>query len=115
MTTVTLIHNPRCSKSRQALALLEEAGIEPNVRLYLQEPLTAEELHGLLQKLAIAAKDLVRQKETLFKELGLDSADEAELLKAMAEHPKLIERPIAITDQRAIIGRPPELVLELIN
>jgi arsenate reductase len=113
---VTLYHNPRCSKSREALSLLRTQGIEPEVILYLETPLTAKALKTLLSQLGISARDLLRKGEDLYKELGLaDTAlSEAALIKAMVEHPKLIERPIAVKGDKAIIGRPPENVLQLL-
>jgi len=112
----TLYHNPRCSKSRAALALLEERGVEPEVVLYLQTPPTEAELKGLLGKLGLSAAELVRNKEAAYKEHGLSkNSSEAELLAAMAEEPKLIERPILVRGERAVIGRPPENVLELLE
>ncbi|WP_028300918.1 arsenate reductase (glutaredoxin) [Oceanospirillum beijerinckii] len=115
MTTVTLHHNPRCSKSRATLALLEEKGIEPQIRLYLDEPLSEQEIRSLLSKLNVSPIDMMRTKEAEFKEQGLskDSADET-LIAAMVTTPKLIERPIAETDSAAAIGRPPENVLEIL-
>lgn len=114
--TVTILHNPRCSKSRQTLALLQEHGVEPQVREYLQQPLSAEELELLIQQLGVEAKQLVRSKEDEFKQTGLslDSASAQELITAMVATPKLMERPVVITDKGARIGRPPEQVLEIL-
>jgi len=111
---LTLWHNPRCSKSRQALKLLEEAGQTPLLRLYLNEPPTFEELSDLLEKLSKSAIEVVRKGEQIFKDQGLKDATEAELLTAMIENPILIERPIAVNQDRAAIGRPPEDVLDII-
>jgi len=113
---VTLYHNPRCSKSREALSLLRTRGIEPEVILYLETPLTAKALKTLLSQLGISSRDLLRKGEDLYKELGLAATalSEAALIKAMVEHPKLIERPIAVKGDKAIIGRPPENVLQLL-
>ncbi len=115
MPVVTLYHNPRCSKSRATLSLLQENGIEPDIRRYLDEPLTEAEIRALLKKLDIAAIEMMRTKEAEFKELGLskESNDDA-LISAMVSTPKLIERPIAETETAAAIGRPPENVLELL-
>ncbi len=115
MTTVTLYHNPRCSKSRATLALLEEKGIEPQIRRYLDEPLNEQEIRTLLSKLNVSPIDMMRTKEAEFKEQGLskDSDDET-LIAAMVATPKLVERPIAETDSAAAIGRPPENVLEIL-
>jgi len=107
-------HNSRCSKSREALRLLEEKGVNIEVFNYLTENLNEEKIKIILLKLGISAMDLMRKKEDKFKELNLQNVtDETVLIKAMVEFPKLIERPIIITDNKAIIGRPPELVLEL--
>lgn len=113
---ITLYHNPRCSKSRQALALLQKKGIEPDVRLYLENPPTATELKALLGKLGIGARALLRTGEEIYKELNLNNErlSEATLIKAMVNNPKLIERPIAIKGNKALIGRPPENLLALL-
>lgn len=115
MSDVTIYHNPRCSKSRNTLALLEENGVEPNVILYLETPPGEAELRELLSKLGLTAADLVRRGEDAYKECGLDkqSGDE-KIIAAMASHPKLIERPIVVKGSEAVLGRPPENVLELI-
>ncbi len=109
-----IFHNPRCSKSRQTLQLLSDQSITAEVRLYLKEPPSTEEIHTLLNQLAIQPIELMRTKEALYKELGLnkDSSDE-ECISAMANNPSLIERPIVIHEGKAKIGRPPEAVLEL--
>ena len=110
-----LWHNPRCSKSRQTLALLQEKGIEPEVRFYLTDPPTAQELRDVLAKLGITAIDLMRVKEAAFKEMGLTKSDaEDQLIAAMAQTPKLIERPVLINGDRAALGRPPENVLTIL-
>jgi len=116
MSAVTIYHNPRCSKSRNTLALLEEKGVSPNVVLYLETPPDAAELQGLLQKLGMKAADLVRRGEADYKAAGLDreSSDE-DVLAAMVKYPKLIERPIVVRGRKAVLGRPPENVLELID
>lgn len=108
-------HNPRCSKSRQGLALLQNRGAELRVRKYLEDAPSAEELRAVLFKLGIGAIQLMRKGEARFKELGLsrDSAEEA-LIQAMAENPILIERPIGIAGDKAAIGRPPEDLLNLL-
>jgi arsenate reductase len=116
----TLYHNPRCSKSRAALALLNERGIEPTVVEYLKTPPSAMELKGLLSKLKFKPAELVRKGEDVYKELfGDGSSDDAptdaQLVAAMAKHPVLIERPIAVKGERAVIGRPPENVLTLLK
>ncbi|MRS14711.1 arsenate reductase (glutaredoxin) [Enterobacteriaceae bacterium RIT691] len=114
---VTIYHNPRCSKSRETLALLKDKGVEPEVVLYLDTPPDAAALKNLLNMLGMkSARDLMRQKEDLYKELNLaDSAlSEADLIKAMIANPKLIERPIVTKNGHARIGRPPESVLEIL-
>ncbi|MBB1059405.1 arsenate reductase (glutaredoxin) [Marilutibacter spongiae] len=110
-------HNPRCSKSRAALALLQARGIEPEIVAYLDAPPSIEELQALLQALGMAPRNLLRTGEEAYKALGLDDpgVDDARLLAAMHSHPKLIERPIFVRGQRAVVGRPPERVLELLD
>ncbi|MEP7731308.1 arsenate reductase (glutaredoxin) [Marinomonas primoryensis] len=110
----TIYHNPRCSKSRQTLQLLEENDIHPDIRLYFQDTPSIEELQTLLVQLQVSPLELMRTKEDIYKELGLnkESSDE-ERLQAMHGNPKLIERPIVIHNDKAIIGRPPESVLAL--
>jgi arsenate reductase len=112
-----LWHNPRCSKSRAALALLAERGITPRLRDYLSQPPSVEELQALLAAIGIPARQLLRSGEAACVELGLDdpALGEAQLLDAMASHPQLIERPILVVGARAVIGRPPERILELIK
>jgi arsenate reductase len=114
--TIEIFHNPRCSKSRATLALLEERGYEPTIRLYLEEPPDGAELRAILKKLGIGARDLVRKGEAEYRELGLSdpALDEAALIAAMAAHPRLIERPIVIAGRRAALGRPPESVLDIL-
>ena len=116
MSEVTLYHNPRCSKSCQTLALLEDRGIEPEVIEYLKTPLDAATISGLLDKLGIRAIELIRRKEAPFAELGLASSedDDPALIAAMALNPILIERPIVVTEENARIGRPPENVLDIL-
>jgi arsenate reductase len=114
--SVVIIHNPRCSKSRQTLELLKENGVEPEVREYLKQPLSIEELSSILEKLSLSMKQAMRTKEAEFKELNLDRADisEQELINAVANTPKLLERPIVINGGKAAIGRPPENVLAIL-
>ena len=116
MNAVTLYHNPRCSKSRQTLALLQERGIEPEIIEYLKTPPDAATISSLLDKLGIRAIDLVRGKEAPFAELGLASSEDndAALIAAMALNPILIERPIVVAGEKARIGRPPENVLDIL-
>ena len=113
---VTIYHNPHCSKSRETLKLLEERGVEPEVVEYLQMPPDAATLKALLKKLGIGAKDLLRRKEEAYAQLGLAGQldDEAALVRAMVEHPILIERPIVVHGAKARLGRPPERVLEIL-
>jgi arsenate reductase (glutaredoxin) len=116
LSAITIYHNPRCSKSRQTLALLEEHGVQPNVVRYLETPPSASDLAGLLHKLGITAAQLVRQGEDEYKTCGLSkSSSDKDLIAAMAKHPKLIERPIVVRGNKAVLGRPPENVLELID
>jgi arsenate reductase len=116
MSEVTIYHNPRCSKSRTTLALLEENGVNPDVLLYLETPPSAQDISGLLSKLGMTAGQLVRSGEDVYKECGLNKdSNDAQVLAAMAEHPKLIERPIVVMGDRAVLGRPPENVLALIG
>ena len=110
---LTLWHNPRCSKSRQALALLEDDGHAPSVRLYLTNPPTEDEITDLLSRLRIAPRALMRTGEKIYRDLGLADVDDAALIVAMATHPILIERPILLAGEKAVIGRPPEQVLTL--
>ncbi len=115
--TITLYHNPRCSKSRQALELLREHGTEPNVIEYLRTPPSREQLKDILQLLGIGPRALLRRGEEEYAALNLDNpalSDDA-VIDAMVSHPKLIERPIFIHDGKAIIGRPPERVLEILS
>ena len=113
---IRIFHNPRCSKSRATLALLQERGLDPEIVLYLENPPDAGELRSLLGKLGLTARQLMRKGEAEYSELGLsdESLDEEALLKAMAAHPRLIERPIVLTGNRAAIGRPPEAVLDIL-
>lgn len=116
MTDLTLYHNPRCSKSRGALELLEERGLAPTVVRYLETPPDAATLKALLGKLGIGARQLLRSGEDEYKSLDLanPALSDAQLIAAMVEHPKLIERPILVAGDKAVIGRPPEKVLEIL-
>jgi arsenate reductase len=113
---VTIYHNPRCSKSRQALALLEEKGVRPEIVEYLKTPPSAAELRAILGMLGLAPRELMRRKEASYKEAGLDdpALDDDALIAAMVAHPVLIERPIVVKDGRAALGRPPEAILEIL-
>lgn len=116
MTDILLYHNPRCSKSRGALELLQARGIEPRLVHYLETPPSVETLRELLGKLGCTPRQLLRSGEELYRELGLDdpALDDAALLETMAAHPRLIERPILVVGAQAIIGRPSERVLEIL-
>ncbi len=116
MSEVTLYHNPRCSKSRQTLALLEERGIEPEIIEYLKTPPDAAAISELLDKLGMRAIELVRRKESPFGELGLATSEDNDpaLIAAMALNPILIERPIVVAGDHARIGRPPENILDIL-
>ena len=115
MPKPVIYHNPRCSKSRQTLALLEEHGHAPQVIEYLKTPPTVAELQAILKKLKMKPRDLMRKGEDVYKSLGLDNEKltDEKLLRAMVENPILIERPIVVMGAKAKIGRPPESVLEL--
>ena len=116
MTDLTLYHNPRCSKSRGALELLQARGLAPTVVRYLETPLDAAQLEALLGKLGVSARQLLRTGEDEYKTLNLADASlsEAQLIAAIAAHPKLMERPILATADKAVIGRPPENILEIL-
>ena len=114
--SVKIYHNPRCSKSRQTLQLLKDNAVEPNIVEYLKTPPSKKELKEILKMLNLEPRDLMRKKEKEYKEAGMDNTNlsREELIQGMIDHPKLIERPIVIKDGKAIIGRPPELVLDII-
>ncbi|MFA6053471.1 MAG: arsenate reductase (glutaredoxin) [Methylobacter sp.] len=114
--SVKIYHNPRCSKSRQTLQLIQEQGIEPEIIEYLKTPPSAQELDDILKKLGMEPRELMRRQETEYKANGLDDAslDRQALIKGMVNHPILIERPIVIAHGKAAIGRPPEAVLAII-
>lgn len=114
---VVIWHNPRCSKSRQTLKLLEERGIEPRVRRYLDDPPTESELDRVLKLLELKPRELMRRKESAYRENGLDDGDldRDRLIRAMHEHPVLIERPVVLAGGRAALGRPPENVLDILD
>jgi len=113
---VTIYHNPRCSKSRQTLQLLEEKGISPQVVKYLEEPPSKTRLKDILKKLGLEPRELMRTKEQEYKVAGLDdpSLNKDELIDAMIKYPKLIERPIVLANDKAALGRPPEDVLKIL-
>ena len=114
---VTIWHNPRCSKSRQTLALLQEQGLEPTVVEYLKTPPSAEEIADAIALLGIAPRDLMRPKEAPYKDLGLGEpgVSDGALVEAMATNPILIERPVVFAGGKAAIGRPPEAVLDILK
>jgi len=115
MSEVIIYHNGRCSKSRGALEILQEKGVSHEVRYYLMEPLTQKELKDVLKKLGIKASELIRKSEDLYKEQYKDKElSEKEWIKVLAENPILIERPIVVKGDRAVIARPPEKVLEIL-
>lgn len=113
---VTIYHNPRCSKSRQALQLLEAQGIQPEIIKYLEHPPSKTKLKEILKKLDMQPRDLMRTKEKEYKEAGLDNASLTKemLVEAMIQQPKLIERPIVLANDKAALGRPPEDVLKIL-
>ncbi len=113
---VYIYHNPRCSKSRQTLALLQEKGIKPVIIEYLKTPPTKTELKNVLKYLAISARELIRHSEAEYQahQLANDKLSDDELVDFMLEYPKLIQRPIVINGEKAAIGRPPEQVLEIL-
>ena len=117
MNNFTIYHNPRCSKSRKTLKLIEEKGIEPEIILYLEKPPTVSVLSKIVDYLQMKPRDLLRKGEDEYKTFNLKdiTLDNSIILKIMSENPKLIERPIVLSGNRAIIGRPPENVLELIK
>lgn len=114
--SIVIYHNPRCGKSRQTLELLRRHGRNPAVIEYLQSPPSAEELQEILRLLGLRPRDLMRKKEPAYAENALDNGDlsDDELLRAMIEHPILIERPIVLANGRAALGRPPEAVLDIL-
>jgi len=115
--TVTIWHNPRCSKSRQTLELIKSKGIEPTVREYLKQPPSKAEVERLIEMVGGDVKELIRDGEPEFKSLGKKKAEltKADVTKAIAAHPVLLQRPIVVSGKRAAIGRPPEAVLPLLK
>lgn len=110
----TILHNPRCSKSRETLNLLEQNGVEPEVIEYLQGGLSKNFLEEVLKKLKFPAKDIIRTKEKEFQELKINLENPQEVISAILNNPKLLERPIVLKGDQAVIGRPPENVLKLL-
>jgi arsenate reductase (glutaredoxin) len=116
LKSVTIYHNPRCTKSRQTLALLEQRGIKPKVIEYLVTPPTEAELKRLLKLLGISPRELLRTKEEEYKQakLGKPDVTDAEIIRAMIKYPRLMERPIVVAGNKAALGRPPENALKII-
>jgi arsenate reductase len=116
LKSVTIYHNPRCTKSRQTLALLEQRGIQPKVIEYLVTPPTEAELKRLLKLLGISPRELLRTKEEEYKQAKLDKPDvsDAEIIRAIIKYPRLMERPIVVAGNKAALGRPPENALKII-
>lgn len=114
--SITIYHNPRCSKSRATLNLLRDKGVEPKIVEYLDNPPSAAEFRAILEKLGAGPRDVIRKGEKVYKqlELGDEALPDAALVLAMVEHPILIERPIVVNGERAVMGRPPETVLEIL-
>jgi len=114
---VKIYHNPKCTKSRETLKLLEARGIDPVVVEYLKHPLTKSEIENLLVLLNMAPRELLRTKEDDYKKLGLDNpaVTDKMIIAALTKHPKLLERPIVVAGRKAVIGRPPENVLSLLK
>ena len=117
MPTLTIYHNPRCLKSRQTLSILEEHNVDTQIILYLETPLKPSTLKTLVKQLSLTPNDLMRKSEAIYKSLSLknNNLSDKELIDIMLKHPKLIERPIVTNGSKAVIGRPHENVLELIN
>ena len=114
--SITIYHNPKCSKSRQTLDLLVKQGIKPVLNEYLKVPPTVEKIKEILSKLGYAPRDLMRKKEDAYTKYNLDnpSLSNDDLIESMVKHPILIERPIVLANEKAAIGRPPEQVLEIL-
>lgn len=116
-TQVTIYYNPRCSKSRQTLELLEQQGIEPEVIEYMKDPPDIERLKQIVSMLGLPVRDLLRRTEQVFKDAGMDDADlsDDDIYEAISECPTLLQRPIVVVDNcKAALGRPPENVLEIL-
>lgn len=113
---LTIYHNPRCSKSRETLAILQDKGLEPTIVEYLKTPLSPDELRALFQQANLSVREAIRTNEQEYKDLGLDNAEitDDDLLAAVAKHPRLMNRPFVVTDKGARLCRPPELVEEIL-
>ena len=116
MSKITIWHNPRCSKSREAVKIADENGVEQEIVKYLETNPTLHDIQTVLKMLGVSARELMRTKETIYKELDLKNvSDEMVLMQTMVEHPKLIERPIIIKGDKAIIGRPTSIIADFLN
>jgi arsenate reductase len=111
---ISIYHNPKCSNSRRCLEIIREEGFEPTIIEYLKHPPTAAELERLVGKMGVSVRHVIRTKEPAYAELGLADAADAQLLKAIAAHPILLNRPIVVTEKGAKLCRPPDLVRELL-
>ena len=109
-----ILHNPRCSKSRATLNIILENNIQPTIRLYLDDPLSTEEIRNLLIKLDTTVDQIVRKNEEVYKKLNLKDSDQDLLIENISKNPILLERPIVVKGEKAIIGRPPENVMKLL-
>ncbi len=112
----TIYHNPRCSKSRATMKLVEEAGVTPNIVLYLEQPPDSDTLKSIIEMLGCPVSHIIRKGEAIYRELGLAdrTPDDGELLQILVSHPQLLERPIVVNNGKAVIGRPPENVLTIL-
>lgn len=117
MSDFSILHNPRCSKSRQTLELLQENGVEPTIVKYLETPPSEAQISDIVKLLGVSPRDILRKKEAEYKASGLDNQDlsDKEVIALMVEYPKVIERPIVFSDKAAAVGRPPENVLSIIK
>ncbi|GAA4348473.1 arsenate reductase (glutaredoxin) [Kangiella taiwanensis] len=117
MSDFSILHNPRCSKSRQTLELLQENGVEPTIVKYLETPPSEHEIRNIVKLLGVSPRDILRKKEAEYKEAGLDNADlnDDQVISLMVQYPKVIERPIVYSGKAAAVGRPPENVLNIIK
>ncbi len=113
---ITIYHNPRCSKSRQTLALIRDHGVEPEIVRYLERPPSPDELKRIIDRLGVPVREIMRSAESEYRELGLadESLDDQALIEAICAHPKLLQRPIVVHGERARIGRPPESVRDIL-
>ena len=117
MSDFNILHNPRCSKSRQTLELLQENGVEPTIVKYLEAPPSEQEIGNIVKLLGVSPRDILRKKEAEYKEAGLDNTElsDKEVISLMVQYPKVIERPIVYSNKAAAVGRPPENVLNIIK